>query len=107
MEMAIATITMDGFGDENFEKAFAIDAEEIDANFELGKLARKRGDLHGLRCCALRTFLPCSMKVASSRMRRTRCGSHQKRGKRLSQADQGYSAFVKNLVAHRNGLKHP
>ena len=29
----------------HFEKAFAIDAEEIDANFELGKLARKRSDL--------------------------------------------------------------
>ncbi len=29
----------------HFEQAFAIDAEEIDANFELGKLARKRGDL--------------------------------------------------------------
>ncbi len=30
---------------EHFENAFAIDSEEIDANYELGKLARKSGDL--------------------------------------------------------------
>ncbi|MCW5959760.1 MAG: tetratricopeptide repeat protein [Pyrinomonadaceae bacterium] len=30
---------------EHFERAFAIDNEEIDANYELGKLARKSGEL--------------------------------------------------------------
>ncbi|MBS1798176.1 MAG: tetratricopeptide repeat protein [Acidobacteria bacterium] len=30
---------------EHFEKAFAIDPAEIDANYELGKLARRRGEL--------------------------------------------------------------
>ncbi len=29
---------------EHFESAFAIDSEEIDANYELGKIARKSGD---------------------------------------------------------------
>ncbi len=30
---------------EHFENAFAIDSEEIDANYELGKMARKAGEL--------------------------------------------------------------
>jgi tetratricopeptide (TPR) repeat protein len=31
---------------EHFTKSFEIDAQEIDANYELGKIARRKGELH-------------------------------------------------------------